>query len=534
MIRVLICLFLVVQTPAYAQVDELFRAWDTNESPGVAVAVLYRGTVLHHEGYGIANLEHSIPITPTSVFDVASVSKQFCAFAITLLVDEGRIALDDDIRTYMPELPDFGHTITLRHLLHHTSGLRDWPGMLAMAGRNMEDVISMEEITAFIKHQRTLNFVPGTQYSYSNTGYTILALLIERLSGQSFRTFTEERIFAPLDMTQTHFQDDHEEIIPGRVVGYASQFGKIQRIGNGLMALGSSSLHTTTEDLLKWVQNFEDQKIGSPAVHAMMNSQGQLDDGTEIPYGFGLVRGSYRGLNTVSHSGGWAGFRTVILRIPDHEFTAIVLSNSAIMNAPAMAQRIAEHYLDAFMSPPNQPPVTAEDVPPLNDFAGVYDFGKASVLRLISRGESLLAHWPPTPPVSVQPIGVDSLRVPALNLTITFTRDSSGSIVNASTRGLNAARLSPSEDTSLSMYEGCYTSEELGVSYSVSAQDTVLVASDPRGKKLTFTKTVDHVFVGDTWFAPVIRMEADKTTRTVTHFEANNARSLHVRFVKGC
>ncbi len=534
MIRVLICLFLAVQTPAYAQVDKLFRAWDTDESPGAAVAVLYRGAVLHHEGYGMANVEHSIPITSTSVFDVASVSKQFCAFAIALLVDEGRIALDDDIRTHMPELPDFGHTITLRHLLHHTSGLRDWPGMLAMAGRNMEDVISMEEITAFVENQRTLNFVPGTQYSYSNTGYTVLALLIERLSGQSFRTFTEERIFAPLDMTRTHFQDDHEEIIPGRVISYTSQFGRIRQIGNGLMALGSSSLHTTTEDLLKWVQNFEDQKLGSPAVHAMMSSQGQLNDGSKISYGFGLVRGTYRGLTTISHSGGWAGFRTVILRIPDHEFTAIVLSNSAIMNAPTMAQRVAEHYLDAFMSPPIPPPVTADDSLPLSDYEGVYDFGKAAVLQLISRGESLSAHWPPTPPVPVQPIGVDSLRIPALNLTLTFTRDSSGSITNASTQGLNAERLSPSGDTSLSRYEGCYTSEELGVSWSVSAQDTVLVASDPRGKNLTFTKTVDHVFVGDTWFVPVIRMETDMTTGTATHFEANNARSLHVRFIKGC
>ncbi len=534
MIRVLTCLFLVAHTPAYAQVDKIFSAWDTNKGPGAAVAVLYRGAFLHHEGYGMANLEHGIPISSTSVFDVASVSKQFCAFAIALLVDEGMIALDDDIRTHLPELPNFGHTITLRHLIHHTSGLRDWPGMLAMAGRNMEDVISMEEISTFIKHQRTLNFVPGTQYSYSNTGYTILALLIERLSGQSFRTFTEERIFRPLDMTRTHFQDDHEEIIPGRVISYTSQFGEIQRIGNGLMALGSSSLHTTTEDLVKWVRNLEEQKVGSPAVHAMMNSQGQLDDGTEIAYGFGLVKGTYRGLNTISHSGGWAGFRTVILRIPDHEFTAIVLSNSAIMNAPAMAQRVAEHYLDAFMAPPHQPPVTASDVPPLSDYAGVYDFGKAYVLRLIARGESLSAHWPPTPLVPVQAIGVDSLRIPALNLTIIFTRDSSGSVINASTQGLNATRLSPSKDTMLSMYEGCYTSEELGISYSISAQDSVLVASGPRGKKLTLTKAVDHVFVSDTWFMPVIRMETDKTTGTVIRFEASSARSLHVQFLKGC
>ncbi|MYF63371.1 MAG: hypothetical protein F4058_04010 [Rhodothermaceae bacterium] len=199
-----------------------------------------------------------------------------------------------------------------------------------------------------------------------------------------------------------------------------------------------------------------------------------------------------------------------------------------------MARRVAEHYLDAFMSPPNPPPVTADDMPPLSDYTGVYDFGKAAVLQLIASGESLSAHWPPSPPVPVQPIGVDSLRIPSLNLTITFTRDSSGLVTNASTQGLNAERLSPSENMSLSMYEGCYTSEELGVSYSINAQDTVLVASDPRGKKLAFTGTADHVFVGNTWYVPVIRMETDKVTGTATYFEASNARSLHVRFIKGC
>ncbi len=528
----LLWLIAVVTAPVYAQVDRIFRPWDSDKSPGAMVAVLYRGEIMHHKGYGMANLEHKVPITSTSVFDIASVSKQFCAFAIAMLIDEGKIALDEDVRTYLPELPDFGRTITVQNLIYHTSGLRDWPGMLGLSGREMEDVISMEEIRSFVMHQQTLNFVPGTKFSYSNTGYTLLALIIERVSGQSLRSFMEDRIFSPLGMTHTFFQDDHEEIVSGRVTSYRLQAGSFNRVGNGLMATGSSSLHATTDDLLKWVRNFEEPGLGTPAVHAMMNLQGHLRDSTVIPYGFGLVRGVYRGLKTHSHSGGWAGFRTVILRIPDHEFTVIILGNHTSLNAAMMAERVAEHYLGAFMGPPEMPPIPLNFDQMPSDYEGIYDFDEAHILRLAVDGPSLFAYLPPTPGVPVQSIGTDSLYVPALNLTVTFLRDALGQIVQASTGELAAGRIPLPKEPNLTSIEGCYHSRELGVSYRMHIQDDQLIATGPRGRSFEFSSTLEHVFTGDSWFMPVIRFFANPDRQTITHFEANSTRNRKVVFEK--
>ena len=272
----LIFFFLMVHAPVSAQIEDLFHPWNDDSSPGVAVAVQHRGEILFHQGFGMANLEHQIPITSTSVFDLASLSKQFTAFAISMLIEEESISMNDDIRTYLPELPDLGHIITIEHLLFHTSGLRDWPQMVGLTGLNMKDVISMEEVFSFVKHQKRLNFTPGTQYLYSNTGYNLLAMIIERVSRQSFRSYMDEHIFAPLQMIHTHVQDDHEEVIFGRVTSYQPQSKSYLRIGNGLMALGSSSVHSTTEDLLQWMEHLDRPTLGPSSVHALMNQQGSL------------------------------------------------------------------------------------------------------------------------------------------------------------------------------------------------------------------------------------------------------------------
>ena len=392
----------------------------------------------------------------------------------------------------------------------------------------------MEEILHFVKHQRTLNFIPGTEHSYSNTGYNILALLIEHISGQSFRSFMNDEIFAPLEMTRTHFQDDHEEIITGRVTGYTSQSGELRRVGNGLMAVGSSSLHTTTEDLLKWVQNFEDRKLASTSVYSMMNMQGQLDDGTAIPYGFGLIQGIYRGLKTVSHSGGWGGFRAVILRIPDHQFTVIVLGNHASLNASVIAERIAEHYLGAFMSPLSEPTTPSEGEFLPSDYEGIYDFGKAHVVRLTAGKTSLFAHLPPSTKMPVQSLGTDSLRVPAFDLTLTFVRDSLGQVTRAFSQGREAVRSPLPKKASLSSFEGCYKSEELEVSYSIHAQDGLLTVTGPRGKNFVLKKATANVFTSDLWFMPVIRFYVDPNIQTAIRLEANSPRNQKVIFKKDC
>ena len=530
--RFLLGLLLVLNTPAHAQVEHIFRSWKTDTSPGVAVAVLYRGQVEHHEGYGMANLEHAIPITSTSVFDIASVSKQFCAFAIALLADEGKFNLDDDVRNYLPELPNFGEVITIRHVIYHTSGLRDWPGMLALSGRTMEDVISMHEILHLVKYQKALNFIPGTQYSYSNTGYNLLAVLIERVSGQSFQSFMNDHIFAPLGMTQTHFQDDHTEIVPGRVISYTGQSGELRRVGNGLMALGSSSLHTTTEDLLKWVQNFDEKKLGSTTVHSMMNTQGKLSDGATISYGFGLIHGTHRGLKTISHSGEWAGFRTTILRFPDHQFAVIILGNHSSLRTLFLAERVAQHYLEAFMDSPPADIPTSEFLP--SEYEGIYDFGKSQILRLTAEKTSLLVHLPPTMSVPAQLVGLDSLIAPALNLTLTFSRNTHGKVTRAFTKKLEAVRSQAPQMTDLFRLEGCYENDELDASYLIHVQNNLLMATGPRGREFSLNQVTDMTFISNVWYAPVIRFFISPDTQTITHLTMNSTRNHEVIFKKGC
>lgn len=210
--------------PRNPAVDAIFSVLDRG-GPGAAVGVIRGGEVVHRAGYGIAHLDHGIPITPETVFDIASISKQFGAMAALLLEAEGKLDFDADVRDHVPELPDFGPTITVRHLVHHTSGIRDWPHTLALGGVEMSDVISLEKILRMLFNQRDLNFPPGSEYAYSNTGYNLLALTVERASGMTFRAFTQKRIFEPLGMSHTHFLDSYTEAVPGRAESYAPSRG---------------------------------------------------------------------------------------------------------------------------------------------------------------------------------------------------------------------------------------------------------------------------------------------------------------------
>ena len=327
-------------------VDDLFSTWHSPDSPGAAVLVMEHGSIVHSRGYGMANLEHGIRIRPNSVFDIASISKQFGAFAVALLEAEGRIDFNDDIRTYIPELPDFGHVITIRHLIHHTSGLRDWPGTLRMAGWDYNDVISFEQILRMAYSQEDLNFPPGDDFAYSNTGYNLLAELVQRVTGQRYREYTEEKIFQPLGMNSTHFHDDHTEVVDGLADSYRNgDDGNYRKVTNNLTALSSSSLHTSVQDLALWMANFSEPVVGSSAVVERMYEVGVLNDGEELDYAFGVRIDSFRGLSRVSHGGSWAGYRSTLQMFPDEGVAFVILTNTPGINAGEMGQEVAEIYL---------------------------------------------------------------------------------------------------------------------------------------------------------------------------------------------
>ena len=335
-----------------AKVDHLFAEWNRSDSAGAAIAVVRNSEVVYKQGYGTANLEYDIPITTTTIFDIASVSKQFAGFAIATLSHEGKFSLDDDIRVHLPDVPDFGSTITVRHLLHHTSGLRDWVQSLVIAGDMMDDVISFKHILKMARHQKALNFEPGAAFLYSNTGYNLLAEIVERVTGDSFREWTDTHIFKPLGMTNSHFHDDYQMILKNRAYSYQTdENGGFKHAINNTTALGSSSLYSTVEDLAKWILNFDDTRIGEQAVIEQMHQRGVLNDGEQIDYAFGLNIGEYRGLKTVGHSGSWRGFRSHLIRFPDQKFGVVILCNLDTFNPLSLAEKVADLYLTDVLAP---------------------------------------------------------------------------------------------------------------------------------------------------------------------------------------
>ncbi|HSY28512.1 MAG TPA: serine hydrolase domain-containing protein [Burkholderiaceae bacterium] len=330
------------------KVDEVFKKWDKSDSPGCAVGIYKDGKIAYQRGYGMADLNNDVPNTPATVFHVASMSKQFTAMSIMLLVQQGKLSLDDDVHRYIPELPDFGQKITIAHLLHHTSGMRDQWDLLELAGwRYSQDLITDDDVMSVIEKQKELNFTPGDKFVYSNTGFTLLGLVVKRISGMSLREFTTKNIFEPLGMTHTHFRDDHAEIIKHDAVGYAlDNEKKTFRISiTNFDTVGATSLHTTVEDLLLWDENFYHPRVGDAAILKQMQERGKLNNGEQIDYALGLDIGSYRGLPTVDHGGADAGYRSDMTRFPEQHFTAAVLCNSSDANPSVLARKIADIVL---------------------------------------------------------------------------------------------------------------------------------------------------------------------------------------------
>ena len=522
------------------RVDELFAEIDRTGSPGAAVLVVQDGEVMYRKGFGQANLEHGIPITPSTVFDIASMSKQFAGMSVAMLVEQGRLNLEDDVRTYLPDLPDFGQTVTIDHLVHHTSGIRDWPGTLAVAGWRMDDVISFEQILTMARNQQDLNFTPGAEYSYSNTGYNILAATVAKVSGRSFREWTDANIFQPLGMTDTHFHDNHAEMVRNRARGYARAEEAFQNVPNGLTALGSSSLYTTIDDLAKWVMNFDDGGIGGMSVIERMQQRGELNDGERISYAFGQSIGLYRGLDFWSHTGSWAGFRTILLRFPEQRFAVVILSNLGSYNPGDEARAIADIYLDDLLEPRVQDgdaagadggPAVSVGVDLLDEYTGIYRLGPGWLVTITRDGEALMAQATAEARFPMRAVSEKEFFVEAYGASMTFGRGGAGDVDHLAYRDIHAPRIEsqsyPARD--LNDYLGEFYSEELDTSYWLSVRDGTLVAHHRRHGDIELLPLVRDEFRGNQWFVPSLEFDRDERDRVIA-FRITQGRSRNMRF----
>ena len=380
----LICLLLVggmsytVPDTFTDQVDRIFAEWNTTGSPGCALAVVKDGRIVYEHGYGMANLELSVAITPQSVFDIGSVSKQITAMAIVLLVQDGKLLLDDDIRQSLPEISDYGSKITIRNLLHHTSGLRNYTDLFDLVGIPEADLTTDRDAMDLIVRQRGVNFKAGEEFLYSDTNFFLMSQIVKRVTGQTLRQFAQERIFGPLGMTSTHFHDDHTMIVPRRATGYAPQKGGGFEIDmSDFEQVGDGSVMTTVEDLSKWEQNYEHAVVGGPEAIRQLTTPGTLNNGQSIPFGMGLFIDHYRGLNWHHHGGEWVGYRAALSRFPDQHFATLITCNCVGSMSPmTMAKRVADVYLASEFataekagSPHSGPAVPATT---LMQYAGTY------------------------------------------------------------------------------------------------------------------------------------------------------------------
>jgi CubicO group peptidase (beta-lactamase class C family) len=530
-----------------ARVDRLFAKWDNASSPGCALGIVRDRKLVYERGYGLADLDHDLPITPQTVFYVASMSKQFTATAIQMLADDGLLSLDDDVRKYIPELPVYDRPIKIGNLIHHTSGIRDYLTLMGLAGAHFEDVHTESEILDLLSRQRGLNFQPGEDYVYSNSGYFLLAVVVKRVSGKSLREFAGERIFLPLGMRNSHYHDDRTMLVKHRAIGYSP-------MGNGwainhlfnFEEVGDGGVMTTVEDLYHWDANFYNDSLGSRGLVSRLLRKGSLNNGDSLTYASGLTLGNYRGLPIVSHGGGLVGFRTELLRFPEQHFSVILLCNDAEVNPTQLTRDIADVYLESgFPKGPNN--VVSEPEPktkfvklPLDTLrkrAGAYRNPETgAVWRLTERNGAMFATVSGTT-FPIGPLSSSKFRsvLEPPHVEFRFEKPKKGFPVQVRVtqddqpaERLEAVTLDNPTTAQLSEYVGEYSSDELGVTYSVALWDDRLVARVKDGQIRTLTPLTHDQFAADIWQLVFTRDAGS----TVNGFLLDAGRVWNIRFDK--
>lgn len=527
-----------------AKVDKVFAQFDKPDSPGCALAVIKNSQIIYKRGYGMADLDHDIAIKPDTPFHVASVSKQFTAFSILMLAQQGKLSLDDKVQKYITELREFDQPITIRHLLHHTSGLRDQWNLLIMSGTRLgEDVVKDEDVLDLVSRMKELNFKPGDQHLYCNTGYTLLAFIVKRVSGQSLREFAETNIFKPLGMTRTFFRDDHAVISKHQAFGYGPGPNSTFKLSvPNYDTVGASSLMTTVEDLAKWDQNFYDKKVGGDWVIEQMHIRGVLNDGEQISYARGLAVGTYKGLKVVEHSGGDAGYRSHLMRFPDQRFSVACLCNYGGTNPGGFARQIVDVYLaKEFAAPPPKP--TSPTAPAavalseqeLNAKVGAYWDSKLEEVGRVSLKDGKLQLSVSGANIAMVPRDANHFRAEGAPIEIVFESTAQGS---PSTMTLNIegrspsiyASMPPADTSKLSEYEGTYYSEEIDSTYRVKLQDGKLVVTRKKAGPTPLTPAFRDAF-SSLSILGTFRFTRDAQSR-VNGFRLSAGRIRNFRFVK--
>jgi CubicO group peptidase (beta-lactamase class C family) len=490
-----------------SKIDSLFAEY--NNSPGLAVGVYSKGEILFKKGYGIANLDYDIKITPETVFDIGSVSKQFTAACIVLLENEGKLSLDDDIRKYVPEIPEFDEgKITIRNLLHHTSGLRDYLGLMYLSGISYDDTFTEETGLDILARQNELNFIPGSEFLYSNSGYLTLAIIIRRVSGESIGSFAQKNIFIPLEMKNTFIYEDGTKVVKNRAIGYSKDEDEYKREHHfDFVVGGDGQVYTTVEDFFKWSENFKNNNLGNGSFLNKMLTKGILSNGDSIDYALGLSHRVYKNHKTIGHGGAWGGFRANYLQFPEEDLAIAIMSNLGNVNAGQKAKQIADiilkDKLDKKVEESEKEPSKIEipkTIFSLSQIVGNYEIQPGVIASLTIKNDSLnvLQNWNKSTYNIIKTSG-NTFQI-AGNNTLSFTFSN---LKDESTQRLTVIQdgretIAPRKKEvdisgiSLNDYTGSFFSKELDVTFVFEIENEVLMVSIG-GKQGTMDCTISEI-----------------------------------------
>ncbi|MEP7232982.1 MAG: serine hydrolase domain-containing protein [Ginsengibacter sp.] len=527
------------------KIDSLFLKWNTANSPGCTVGIVRNDSLIFSKGYGMANLEYAISNEPQTLFHMASVSKQFTACSIVLLAKQGKLKLDDDIHKWLPWFPDLKEKITIRNLLNHTSGIRDQWQLLAISGTRLDDVITQDQIIKILSKQQALNFKPGDKYSYSNSGFTMLAEIVKAVSGQTLRQFTDSAIFKPLGMTNTHFHDDYTEIEKNRSYSYDRKDSI--HFTNAVLSYsvaGATSLFTNINDMSKWVMNFYDHKVGDQKDIDMLTQKGKLNSGKELSYALGIVNDTWKGWRQYSHGGSDAGYRTYVTVFPDLKMGFMVFSNLGDFNPGEKVYQMADFFIKDTASKKEavkkeQRDSTAailKDTISIKKFTGNY-IGEDGLpfsfnirnrqlhykiydeSNFLIKGQKDTFSFPQEPEIKFifgikgTDTTVDIITPDQLYQLKKYIKDTLQS------------------DEALKRYTGIYYCPELDCKYGIVLKDHHLILTNSKYNDAKLTLIGKDHLTNDNWWINHLMMKRD-IKNNIIGFEVNSGRIMHLKFNK--
>ena len=527
-----------------ARVDSIFSPYARPDAPGCAVSVMKAGKIVYARGHGMADVAHGIPLTPRTPLWVASTSKQFTALAVLLLESDGKLRLDDDVRRYLPEVPDFGHPLTIRTLLNHTSGLRELANLFYMAGWRSSDVETKADVLAMIRRQRALNHVPSTEFAYNSAGYTLLAVVVERVSGVSFRRFVIDRIFTPLGMAHSDVREDVGQVVPHLATGYwGHDPAKLRTARPANSFAGPNGVITSVEDLARWDANFYEHRVGTQAMLNQMSTPGRLANGTEFGYGMGLYIGSHRGRKMISHAGSDYGYKAEFVRFPAEQLTVAVLCNAFDIAPTPLALQLADLYLprreEASVPPAPTLPLPGNTVSEsAAAFAGLYwnDATMQSNRFFYEQGK-LLLDGGGEGRFELRALGNNAYRLmeaPRRFVFTFFTRRDGSLAVLVDVEGSPVQEKRRVADTkpnaaALRALEGRYFSPELDVTWTFVVRDGALVLERHRMNPTPLSPVFGEVFHAEDFF--VLAFRRDSRTRPAV-LEVSTERARRIQFTR--